>query len=173
MAYSSEAYDFSRFDNTVMDNTVPVREPKRQERKRSRVIELPQKELEKNRKVKKHPFRMMATTLCIGLAFSIVISVVYSQVRLTELTEEINIATQTLAQEESLEVQLTMQAAEKMNGSEVEEYAKNQLGMSKINEGQVHYVNVAQEDKGTVVNPQETFSLWESIVNTIGSWFQG
>ena len=94
---------------------------------------------------------MIAATLCFTVIFATVVSIVYSQVQLTELTEEINIATQQLQEEQSLEVQMSMQASQKMNGAQVEEYAKKELGMSKISEGQVSYVNVVQQDKGTVL----------------------
>ena len=46
-----------------------------------------------------------------------VMTVIYSQVQLTELTEEINQTSQALAEAESLEIQLNMAAAQKMTGA--------------------------------------------------------
>ena len=101
MANLSEAYDFSLFEDRIGQSTAPIGEPgsreQRQEQKRENVIELPQKELDKNRQPKRHPFRMIAATLCFTVIFATVVSIVYSQVQLTELTEEINIATQQLS----------------------------------------------------------------------------
>ena len=105
MANLSEAYDFSLFEDRIGQSTAPIGEPgsreQRQEQKRENVIELPQKELDKNRQPKRHPFRMIAATLCFTVIFATVVSIVYSQVQLTELTEEINIATQQLQEEQS------------------------------------------------------------------------
>ena len=58
--------------------------------------------------------------------------VVYNQVQLTELTDQINTTTQQLEEAQSTEIQLNMEASQKMNGAAVEEYATNELGMSKV-----------------------------------------
>ena len=175
MANLSEAYDFSLFEDRIGQSTAPIGEPgsreQRQEQKRENVIELPQKELDKNRQPKRHPFRMIAATLCFTVIFATVVSIVYSQVQLTELTEEINIATQQLQEEQSLEVQMSMQASQKMNGAQVEEYAKKELGMSKISEGQVSYVNVVQQDKGTVLQDTDGGSWFDKSLSAVESWF--
>lgn len=184
--FSSEAYDFSLFeehdsveervshgDTARWDNTQPEVEPKKEQRQESRenVVELPQKELEKNARPRRHPLRKIGAVLCFGIVFATVITVVYNQVQLTELTEQINTATQDLEEAESLEIQLNMEASQKMNGTAVEEYAQNELGMSKVTNGQVTYVDVAQEDQGTVVREASGGSLWDQIWSTIQSWF--
>ena len=38
--------------------------------------------------------------------------------------------------------------------------------------GQVTYVNVAQEDQGTVVREATSGSFWENLWSAIQSWFQ-
>ena len=81
------------------------------------------------------------------MIFSTVTLVVYNQVQLTELTDQINTTTQQLEEAESLEVQLNMEASQQMNGSQVEEYATQELGMKKVVSDQVTYVNVAEEDQ--------------------------
>lgn len=173
MAYRSEAYDFSLFEDRT-DHVAPLHEPRkdgqRQRGIRENVVELPERELKKNARPQRHPFRAMAFTACFAVIFSTVVAVVFSQVRLTELTEEINKATTALAEAESLEVQLNMQAAQKMDGAQVEEYAVKELGMSKITGGQVTYVNVAQQDKGTVVEEADGGSFLDRLWSAIRSW---
>ena len=44
--------------------------------------------------------------------------------------------------------------------------------MSKVSGGQVTYVNVAQEDQGTVVREATSSSFWENLWSAIQSWFQ-
>ena len=109
--------------------------------------------------------------LCFGVIFATVITVVYNQVQLTELTDQINTTTQQLEEAQSTEIQLNMEASQKMNGAAVEEYATNELGMSKVVSGQVTYVDVAQEDAGTVVRQATGDSFWEKLWSTVRSWF--
>lgn len=184
--FSSEAYDFSLFEEhdrvqedvtseekAHWDNTQPEEEPRREEGEgtQKNVVELPEKELKKNTRPRKHPLRRIAAVLCFGIVFATVITVVYNQVQLTELTEQINTATQQLEEAESLEIQLNMEASQKMNGAAVEEYAQKELGMNKVTSGQVTYVDMAREDQGTVVRETSSDSLWEQIYSTIQSWF--
>lgn len=184
--FSSEAYDFSLFEerHTVeerapaedaprWDNTQPQEEPRKEQREDSRenVVELPKKELEKNARLRRRPLRKIAAVLCFGIVFATVITVVYNQVQLTELTEQINTTTKQLEEAQSLEIQLNMEASQKMNGAAVEEYAKKELGMGKVSSGQVTYVDSAQEDQGTVVRETADSSWWEQLWDTVRSWF--
>ena len=169
MARSYEAYDFSlfeaRYDNTA---PAPVREPKRQERRYDNVVELPQEELEKNRRPKRHPIRAMAAAIVFFGFVALGAAMVHSQEQLAMLTEQINTATQTLQESQSLEVQLNMRAAQTMNSSQVEAYAA-QLGMSKVSSGQITYVNVMQQDKGTVLQTTEGGSILDRLAAKLKS----
>ena len=124
------------------------------------MVELSQAELKRNARAKRSPLRMVLSALFFAGVMFTVMTVIYSQVQLTELTEEINQTTQALEEAESLEIQLNMAAAQKMTGAQVEEYAVNELGMSKITGSQVTYVNVAQEDQGTVVRRRTARLCW-------------
>ena len=179
--FTSEAYDFSLFEERSVvedipqwDNAQRVAEPQEETHQKTRenVVELPQRELEKNRKPRMNPLRRAAAVLCFGVIFATVITVVYNQVQLTELTEEINTTAKQLEEAESLDIQLNMEASAQMDGAAVEQYAQEELGMSKVSGGQVTYVNVAQEDQGTVVREATSGSFWENLWSTIQSWFQ-
>ena len=179
--FTSEAYDFSLFEERSVvedipqwDNAQRVAEPQEETHQKTRenVVELPQRELEKNRKPRMHPLRRAAAVLCFGVIFATVITVVYNQVQLTELTDQINTTTQQLEEAQSTEIQLNMEASAQMDGAAVEQYAQEELGMSKVSGGQVTYVNVAQEDQGTVVREATSGSFWENLWSTIQSWFQ-
>ena len=169
--FSSEAYDLSQWEERVQ-TSLPERGPGEEEREESRekVVELPKKELHKNKRPRRNPLKMAAATLCFGVILATVTTMIYNQVQLTELTEEINQTSQALAEAESLEIQLNMAAAQKMTGAQVEEYAAS-LGMEKVSGSQVTYINVAQEDQGTVVQQVEEPSLLGRLWNTVRSWF--
>lgn len=170
MASRSEAYDFSLFEPHY-DNTAPARAPKREPRKAPNIVELPQQELEKNAKPKRHPLRAVMAVLSFSAFMVIAVAMVYSQEQLAVLTEQINAANQELAESQSLEVQLNMRAAQKMNGSEVEKYAAEELGMSKVSSRQISYVNVAQQDKGQVMQNVQGGSLLDKLLSAIRCWF--
>lgn len=175
MAVSSEAYDFSLFD-TRYDNTMPAElpkeQPKREVHHRDNVVELPREHTEQKQKqkVKRHPIRMMAASLVFFTFVALGAAMVYSQQQLAVLTEQINLANETLAESQSLEVQLNMRASQTMSASQVEEYAE-QLGMSKVNSGQITYVNVARQDKGTVLESAGETSVLDWLLGKIKSLF--
>ena len=149
--YSSAAYDLSLFeerrDNTVRLEALPEREPRREEQQaaREKVVELPQQG--KQKKPRRHFLRRGAAVLCFGVIFSTVTLVVYNQ------------------------VQLNMEASQQMNGSQVEEYATQELGMKKVVSDQVTYVNVAEEDQGAVVRQASGGSFLDKLWSTVVSWF--
>lgn len=134
---------------------------------RDNLIRLTEKELRKARRRHINPLKVASLILCITVVFSLVAYSVYGQVQLTELTEKINVATTNLSQLESVEVQLQMKATSDMNVSEMEEYARTELGMEKINKNQVTYVNLASEDKGAVL-VEESHGFFEGIMAFFG-----
>ncbi len=175
MAYRNEAYDFSFFEEHV-DNTAPVLDPKVQEQPRHNVVELPEQPKQPGQRPRRQPkpkrglLRRAVAALSFAAIFATGISAVQSEVQLTELTEEINKTQNMLAEAESLEIQLSMQAAQKMTDAQIEEYAVQQLGMSKMTGSQVTYLHVAQQDKGTVVQDIEGASPLEQLWAKIRSW---
>lgn len=178
MANRSEAYDFSYFEdrNAVIDdyayqpNTQPqVEEPRR------KVVELPgrrpHKEPEQQKRPKVNWLRRIAAGTLMALVFTATMTAVYSEVQLTELTEKINDTRSQLEEAESLEVQLTMQAAQKMSDAQVEQYAVEQLGMGKLTGSQVVYMHVAQQDRGTVVQETGGGSWLNRVWAMVRGWF--
>lgn len=173
MANFSEAYDFALFEERTAAAPAVVEQPQRQPRRgpqrspRENVVELPRHEAEKRVKPKRRPFRFLAASVCFLVVSAIVASVVHSQVLLTELTQEINNVTDSLAKAESVEIQLSMQAALRMNDGQIEKYAASELGLSKISGAQVTYINVARADQGQVLGDLDGGSvldrLWGSI----------
>ncbi len=98
-------------------------------------------------------------------------AVVFSQVQLTELTDEINTANESLSQEKSIAIQLEMQAASKLNTEEIEQIAREKLGMEKVADGQTSYISLTQDDEGTVVQAEKTPNLLDRIWQVLQSLF--
>lgn len=171
MENRSEAYDFALFESHY-DNTAPARAPRREQPvKAPNVVELPKKQVKTAPRPKRHPFKAMVAVMSFAAFLFLAVAMVYSQEQLAVLTEQINTASQTLAESQSLEVQLNMRAAQKMNGAQVEDYAVNQLGMNKVDNQQVTYVNVAQQDKGAVVQDLDGGSLLDKFLSKLRELF--
>jgi hypothetical protein len=171
MAYQSEAYDFSLFEER---NAAPVLDPQIEEQpqRRDKVVELPEQQPQQEpRKQPKHsPFKRIAGALCFSLLFLTGITAVYSEVQLTELTEKMNEMQGDLSEAQSLEIQLNMQAAQRMSDAQVEDYAVQQLGMGKLAGSQVVYMHVARQDKGTVVQEIAEASWLDKLLETLRGW---
>lgn len=183
MAYRTEAYDFSYFEER---STAPELEPRIVEEQvggaveapqpQGEVVELPeQPESRPERQAKpRHGLLKKAVgTLCFLALFGIGMVAVYSEVQLTELTDQIILAQRELGEAQSLEVQLNMQAAQRMTDAQVEAYAEQQLGMGKARGSQVIYMHVAQQDKGTVVQDLEEGSAIDRFFAQIRAWLAG
>ena len=167
------AYDFSLFEERNT-NTAPELEPRIEEQpQQGAVVELPEQpghQPEPGKRSRPSLLKVLAGSLCFAVLFGTGITAVYSEVQLTELSEEISKVQTQLEEAQSLEVQLNMQAAQLMTDAQVENYAVQQLGMGKLAGSQVVYMHVARQDKGRVVQEIEGGSWLDKIWREISSW---
>ena len=169
MANSSSAYDFSLFEAHSAAVPAPKTPAAPAKKKKSNVIRLNEKQLRRSHRRNAHAFRTILSLGVVLVVVGAIGAIVFSQVQLTGLTEQINTTTTALAEQESIAVQLEMQAAEKMNTDEVEAYAREMLGMEKATEGQTTYISLAQDAAGTVAQentaPNIFVQIWESTLS--------
>ncbi len=102
--------------------------------------------------------------ICVGI-ISVLAVMIYSRVQLTELTEELNVANKTLSESESINTQLKMKAESQMSLKYVENYARNELFMNKIEPSQIDYIILSDGDKAEIVYEKKFDSLFDSIKN--------
>lgn len=159
---SSEAYDFALF------------EPKRQQeapQKKSNIIELPKEQLEKNRRTRINPLKAISIFLAFTVMLGIVGTIVYGQVQLTELTEQLNSASKTLDESKSVYTQYKMKSDSQFSLQAVESYATDKLGMKKVEQSQVEPIELSSGDKTQVVQKDQNSnwlsSLWNAIVQLL------
>lgn len=155
----SEAYDLSLF------------EPKRaeQQRQKDNIIELQKEQLEKSRRTRVKPIRAVAWFSVLVIMLGIVSNIVYSQVQLTELTEKLNAANKQLSESQSVYTQLKMKSDAQLSLQKVESYAKDTLGMKKLEQNQVDYVSLSKGDKGQVLKANTGENWWTSLWHSIES----
>lgn len=176
MGNRAEAYDFALFEErsaAALPRENPQPRPQPERRPGGQVVELPQKKPQQRpqAKPKLHLFKFFVAALCFAGIVITVFQVVISQVELTELTQEINNTIDDLDEAKSLEIQLNMQAALRMNDAQVETYAADQLGLTKISGTQVTYVNVAQQDKGAVLQDIDGGSVLDKLLSAVRTLF--
>lgn len=159
MRHQDEAYDLSLF--------APKRQEELEPQRKQNIIELPQKQLEQNRRNKLQPLHAVATFLSMAVIVGIVGTMVYSQVQLTELTEELNSATKQLEESKSVYTQLKMKSDSQLSLETVENYAKDELGMRKISQNQVECISLSEGDKGAVLEDAAGGNWWTNLWNTI------
>ncbi|WP_101697609.1 hypothetical protein [Clostridium minihomine] len=157
MSKQNTAYDFSLFEPQKKEL------PKRQ----SNVIELPAKKLEENRRPKRQPLRLLATFCFMAVLVSLVGTLVYGQVQLTELTEQVNSATKQMEEQQSVHTQLKMRSDSRLSLQATEVYAKDQLGMRKISYSQVECIKLSPGDKGQVLDKNAAGNWWSSLWNSL------
>ena len=170
MASTSNAYDFDLFDSRDHGSAAPkLPEPKapQKQKQKNNVVKLDEKQLRRSHRHSANTVKMLMNLTVVLVIVGAIGAVVFSQVQLTELTDEINTANESLSQEKSIAIQLEMQAASKLNTEEIEQ----KLGMEKVADGQTSYISLTQDDEGTVVQAEKTPNLLDRIWQVLQSLF--
>ena len=142
---SNLAYDFARF------------EP---ERKQSVAVE---KKTE-IKVVKKTARRASPAKIIVMLAVVLAIAsmMIYNQVVLTELGDQTTTLNAELEKLQSEKIQKSTELESQMSLKNIEEYAVNNLGLVKMDQSQVEYVDLESGNK-VEVKQQQDDSFWGSI----------
>ena len=188
MANSAGAYDFELFEEkeyvraagntaaaplrkySIRENSAAAERQGPRHSKTENVITPPKKAWKHAKQRRVHPLQAAMWVVGFCAIMGLVVSMVYGQVQLTELTNNVNAEITLLNEANTKEIYLNTKTLAQYDLSEVEKYATQSLGMSKINESQITYVNLAEDDVGTVLLETETSGL-TSLLNTIKSLF--
>lgn len=148
------AYDMSLFEvNKVKDIN------------KDNILELPKDQLKQKKQL--NIASVMFTSLLAFLSIAVVGIMIFNQVQLTEITDKTRILTQQLEESYSENTQLQMKVKEKLSPVIVEEYAKNNLSMEKINPCQVEYFSLSPGDKAEKVQ-NDNKSVLDKILTFVG-----
>ncbi len=148
------AYDLSLFDATV-------------KKEKNNVVELPPFKNKVKTKQKLSLINMITISLLFVAMITVVSTLVFSQVLLTELTENIACLTNELNEKQSIYTQLQMKADAKLSLKTVEEYSKSELGMSKIEPSQIEYIRLSEGDKSSINIQNVHLGFFSNIKNLI------
>ena len=150
---AQHAYDLSMFEEkkpnvvALKPNKKAVRANKRQRRVQSTL-------------------NTLATVACITVALAFVLLNIFARVRLTELNNQIEQATEEQQILMSENVRLNAEIAEVASPDNVEAYAKEH-GMVKVEANQIHYFTVDSVDRAELPNSGNKgffADLWDGII---------
>ena len=102
--------------------------------------------------------RKAAKILAISIfLLSMLAALLYSRLRVDELTREVNTVTSQLTEAQGENVRLSMKLDSMISLEHVEEYAENTLGMTKVEGYQMEYIDLSGSDK-VVLSGDKTLS---------------
>ena len=146
--HGNTAYDLSRFEPKEERSSSPKRRRKPQYRLRQ---DLP---------------RVLTMLLVMTVAIGIFGYMLYSRVQIAELSDQISTAKSELSQAQSEYDYLNMQVQSKTSLANVEEYARNVLGMKKLDNYQVEYITI-QDQTPVEVDSEQDDSLIDSLLKYV------
>lgn len=155
------------YDGSAVRKIEPKEVPKQSPKKRAKVTKLTDKQKRAKVKNKVDPFSVTGKIACVFAFFALSTILVYGYVQITEISNQIVVASTSLDELASEQIQLEMQVASIMNSTEVESYAQNQLGMDAVNSNQIIYVTMETENKGEIIE-EESFNLWYTVLEFFG-----
>ena len=182
MAYENRnaAYDLSLFDEAATSSASALPKRKAEEEKvtkadkkinkKKKVIALPEEELHKIRRRKRNPFKIALGTIGGAAVAFVVATIIIGQVQLTELNQEILTAKETLANSQSVYTQTEMALQADLTTAEIENYAENQLGMTKASNTQKEFVTLSGGDKAEVTSPEDENLFTQFISSLQNLW---
>ncbi len=100
--------------------------------------------------------KILVIALCLLSMFA---ALLYSRLRVDELTREIDAANAQLSVAQGENVRLNMKLDSMISLERVEEYAKNDLGMTKVEGYQIEYIDLSGADTVTVSGNKSVKSL--------------
>ncbi|MFI3326085.1 MAG: hypothetical protein R3Y35_07905 [Clostridia bacterium] len=131
------------------------------------VVTLTEKQKRQSLRQSLKPLSITVQMLCVLTFFALSTIVIYGYVQITELSNDIVVASTTLTSLEKEQVSLEMEISTIMNSIDVENYAENQLGMSSVNSNQIIYVTMESENQGEVIT-EKSVNVFEKILDWLG-----
>ncbi|MEE1060781.1 MAG: hypothetical protein UH080_03010 [Ruminococcus sp.] len=180
MAYtnSSAAYNLDLFDDASTASALPQRKETEKKadkvahknKKVKKVLTLPEEELYKNRRRKRNPFKIAVGTIGGAVVALVIATIIVGQVQLTELNQQIINAKETLSDSQSIYTQTEMALQAELTTAEIENYAENQLGMTKASNTQKEFVTLSGGDKAEVTSPKDENIFTQFVSSLQNLW---
>lgn len=152
------AYDYNRNERIVSYNSsaAPKVKPEPQKKPQLELVKKPRMTAQQIRQQSiietKKTIKVMAVAITIMLFMAVAI---YSRIQLDEINREISSVEKKIELAQSDSVKLNNELNAIVSIDNVEEYAVNVLGMEKIQDYQVEYVDLSSNDRVEVADGEE------------------
>ncbi len=166
-AVKKESYDLSRYESSRryragLSQGAPAKSPavpapKAQKDPKLISIEKAKKDQEKRTAIKRFFFSAVAAGMMMML--------IICNSTLNELTAENGKLKNELSDAESENTRITLEIEQGTNLTDVENYAKNNLGMSKLDRSQTQYITLDENDKVVVMDDKDKNGLIDKIMS--------
>ena len=156
MASGSQAYDLSRYEPKV------VEQPKVRVVKRAQPVK------------SVYGVRPITLVMVAMIVVSVTALLLYNNALIAEVSAEITSATAELEQLENENARLNRELDAKMSNEAIAETAVNELGLSKLENYQVAYVNLSSQDVVTAKNSGGTgiFAIIGQVITKIQEYLK-
>lgn len=163
----SAAYDL----NVFKDNTAKkLPKKKTEEKTKNKVVAIPQDEIVKIRRRKHNPFKIFVGAVASAVITLAVAMIIVGQVQLTELNQQIITKKAELSNAQSTYTQNQMAIQSKHSTTDIENYAKDKLGMSKAENVQKEFVSLSKGDKAEISGDVNK-NFFQKIIDAVtGLW---
>lgn len=179
-SHRSSAYDFALFEEPVVDGTSARARQKVEETFAEKPVKKNETAEEKSaarkakaKRAKRRRRSRRFGRIVLGVVFGfavlfIIASIIHGQVQLTEINQEIIDARADLSEKQSIYTQLEMKVDSSISTAVVEQYAQDNLKMSKASNSQKEFISLSQGDKAEVTLT-ENKNIFEQIGDLIAS----
>lgn len=168
MAYrGTEAIDYNKMRSRTYDegSAAPKRKlpsaPERRQVQRPRIVEKSRTQLRaESRRSRAKAIKVM---MVCAVFFSLIAFQIYSRVQVDELDRQLDSINSEIEVLDSENTRLNMQLDSIISLDKVDEYAQDTLGMVKVENYQVSYVDLSKGDTVSVSGGKVHRSLWETM----------
>lgn len=146
--YSS--YDFERFEpkTAVQGSAAPAYKPKTEQKPQIRLVEKPKiSKAQLKAQSRAAGFKAAKIFVIATVILCFMAAVIYSRVQVDEITRDISSMETKIKNAQSDSVKLDTELNSMMSIDKVEEIAVNELGMVKVQDYQVVYVDLSSQDR--------------------------
>ncbi|MBE6813164.1 MAG: hypothetical protein E7523_09845 [Ruminococcaceae bacterium] len=177
---SAEAYDFATFEPKdgsaarQLNNAQPVGEPLRKKNVRPnpnlKIVE-PNARQAVKQQASVSAKKVFAVLFCCVMMFGFIAMFINNSVKSTELMNSINEMEVNIANAQSENVRLSSAIDSMFSIAKVENYATNVLGMAKMENYQIQYVDLSSDDQ--VLYAGEDSAFGGDLVERVTEYFNG
>lgn len=167
----SAAYDLNIFkDSTAKKLPKKKTEKQAEKAEKNKVVSLPHEEIVKIRRRKHNPVKLFIGGLgSLAITFAVAV-IIIGQVQLTELNQQIITKKAQLSNAQSTYTQNQMAIQSNHSTTDIENFAKEKLGMSKAENAQKEFVSLSKGDKAEISGDANK-NFFQKILDAItGLW---